>query len=144
MLGKVFENMLDIKDVKAKVLLHWREIVHYMCQESLIHYLDNALCENVEKKDIEIFIREGHFALENDERVATKGETKTYRYQLPESIRQNADLIDRKLIDIRICDPAIGSGAFPVGFTRIGKCNVGAKIASKLRLSYRKAKRDLV
>lgn len=68
-----------------------------MCQESLIQYLDNALEGNVVKEDIETFIREGHFALENDERVATKGETKTYKYQLPESIRQNANLIDQKL-----------------------------------------------
>ena len=44
-----------------------------------------------------------------------KAETKTYKYKLPESIRQNADLIDQKLSEIRICDPAIGSGAFPVG-----------------------------
>jgi Alw26I/Eco31I/Esp3I family type II restriction m6 adenine DNA methyltransferase len=116
MLGKVFENMLDITERKSKGAFYTpREIVHYMCQESLIHYLDNSLDGNVDKKDIETFIREGHFALENDERVATKGETKTYQYQLPESIRQNADLIDQKLSDIRICDPAIGSGAFPVG-----------------------------
>ena len=116
MLGKVFENMLDITERKSKGAFYTpREIVHYMCQESLIHYLDNALEEKVPKKNIETYIREGHFALENDERVATKGETKTYKYQLPESIRQNADLIDQKLSDIRICDPAIGSGAFPVG-----------------------------
>ncbi|MBK8392083.1 MAG: hypothetical protein IPL23_23700 [Saprospiraceae bacterium] len=44
-----------------------------------------------------------------------KGETKTYQYQLPESIRLHAEIIDQKLSDIRICDPAIGSGAFPVG-----------------------------
>ena len=116
MLGKVFENMLDITERKSKGAFYTpREIVHYMCQESLIHYLDNALEGKVEKEDIEVFIREGHFALENDERVATKGETKTYQYQLPESIRLNADLIDQKLSDIKICDPAIGSGAFPVG-----------------------------
>ena len=116
MLGKVFENMLDITERKSKGAFYTpREIVHYMCQESLIHYLDNALEGKVEKKDLETYIREGHFALENDERVAAKGETKTYKYQLPESIRQNADLIDQKLSDIRICDPAIGSGAFPVG-----------------------------
>ncbi len=116
MLGKVFENMLDITERKSKGAFYTpREIVHYMCQESLIHYLDNALDGKVEKSDIETFIREGHFALENDQRVAAKGETKTYKYQLPESIRQNADLIDQKLSDIRICDPAIGSGAFPVG-----------------------------
>jgi type I restriction-modification system DNA methylase subunit len=152
MLGKVFENMLDITERKSKGAFYTpREIVHYMCQESLIHYLDNALNSGtssyqelgsvqaklfggstdrkgnlkielehtdnirVPKKDIETYIREGHFALENDERVAAKGETKTYKYQLPESIRQNADLIGQKLSDIRICDPAIGSGAFPVG-----------------------------
>lgn len=152
MLGKVFENMLDISERKSKGAFYTpREIVHYMCQESLIHYLDNSLnsgtssyqelgddqtkifggstnkkgnlkielehSDNIRVpiKDIETYIREGHFALENDERVAAKGETKTYKYQLPESIRLNADLIDQKLTDIRICDPAIGSGAFPVG-----------------------------
>lgn len=152
MLGKVFENMLEISERKSKGAFYTpREIVHYMCQECLIHYLDNALNDEqttfqpldsdqlrlfgestnkkgnltlelehkggilVPKTDIETFIREGHFALENDQRVATKGETKTYQYQLPESIRQNADLIDQKLSNIRICDPAIGSGAFPVG-----------------------------
>lgn len=152
MLGKVFENMLDITERKSKGAFYTpREIVHYMCQESLIHYLDNSLNNGtnsyqelgadqtklfggsinkkgqatieiehkdniqVPKKDIEAFIREGHFALENDERVAAKGETKTYQYQLPESIREHADLIDRKLSEIKICDPAIGSGAFPVG-----------------------------
>lgn len=134
MLGKVFENMLDITERKSKGAFYTpREIVHYMCQESLIHYLDNALGEAVEKKDIETFIHEGHFALENDERVATKGETKTYKYQLPESIRQNADLIDQKLIDIRICDPAIGSGAFPVGLLHE---LVNAMLVLKPHLSY--------
>ncbi|MBP7612330.1 MAG: Eco57I restriction-modification methylase domain-containing protein [Paludibacter sp.] len=134
MLGKVFENMLDITERKSKGAFYTpREIVHYMCQESLIQYLDNALEGNVVKEDIETFIRKGHFALENDERVATKGETKTYKYQLPESIRQNANLIDQKLIDIRICDPAIGSGAFPVGLLHE---LVNAMLVLKPHLSY--------
>lgn len=170
MLGKVFENMLDITERKSKGAFYTpREIVHYMCQESLIHYLDNALNNNtisyqelgsdqtklfggstdkkgnlkielehscdilVPKKDIELFIREGHFALENDERVATKGATKTYQYQLPESIRKNADLIDQKLNSIKICDPAIGSGAFPVGLLHE---LVNAMLVLKPHLSY--------
>ncbi|OJV36482.1 MAG: hypothetical protein BGO29_03890 [Bacteroidales bacterium 36-12] len=170
MLGKVFENMLDITERKSKGAFYTpREIVHYMCQESLIHYLDNALNSGtssyqelgsdqtklfggstdkkgnlkielehtdnirVPKKDIETFIREGHFALENDERVATKGETKTYQYQLPESIRKNADLIDQKLSNIKICDPAIGSGAFPVGLLHE---LVNAMLVLKPHLSY--------
>src|SRR5690606_2826521 len=98
-----------------------------------IHYLDNALEGKVEKEDIEVFIREGHFALENDERVANKGETKTYQYQLPESIRKNADLIDQKLSSIKICDPAIGSGAFPVGLLHE---LVNAMLVLKPHLSY--------
>lgn len=170
MLGKVFENMLDITERKSKGAFYTpREIVHYMCQESLIHYLDNALNSGtssyqelgsdqtklfggstnkkgnlkielehtdnirVPKKDIETFIREGHFALENDERVASKGETKTYQYQLPESIRKNADLIDKQLSSIKICDPAIGSGAFPVGLLHE---LVNAMLVLKPHLSY--------
>jgi hypothetical protein len=170
MLGKVFENMLDITERKSKGAFYTpREIVHYMCQESLIHYLDNSLNSGtssyqaidtnqtslfggstnkkgnlkielehgnqilVPKKDIELFIREGHFALENDERVATKGETKTYQYQLSESIRKNADLIDQKLSSIKICDPAIGSGAFPVGLLHE---LVNAMLVLKPHLSY--------
>lgn len=148
MLGKVFENMLEENERKGKGAFYTpREIVHYMCQESLIQYLDNALNgealtsrefgsdqlsflgndgktqhslidnekSNIPKDDIEEFIRSGHLALENDVRVANKGETKTYKFQLPESIRINADTIDHNLENIRICDPAIGSGAFPVG-----------------------------
>jgi len=134
MLGKVFENMLDITERKSKGAFYTpREIVHYMCQESLIHYLDNALEGNVEKTAIETFIREGHFALENDERVANKGKTKTYRYQLPESIRKHADLIDKQLSSIKICDPAIGSGAFPVGLLHE---LVNAMLVLKPHLSY--------
>ncbi|WP_425658469.1 Eco57I restriction-modification methylase domain-containing protein [Tenacibaculum ascidiaceicola] len=149
MLGKVFENMLEITERKSKGAFYTpREIVHYMCQESMIHYLDNELNDyqdtyqelginqtnlfenskkgqqslqnslsevRVPKEDIEKYIREGHFALEHDTRVVNKGETKTYPFQLPESIREYADVIDEKLTNIRICDPAIGSGAFPVG-----------------------------
>jgi len=151
MLGKVFENMLEITERKSKGAFYTpREIVHYMCQESLIHYLDNSLNNYTEtfqeignnqtnlfgnagkkgqqsinlshqdikvpKTDIEHFIRNGHLALEHDQRVVNKGkETPDYKFILPESIRQHADLIDKKLTEIKICDPAIGSGAFPVG-----------------------------
>ncbi len=168
MLGKVFENMLEIKERKSKGAFYTpREIVHYMCQESLIHYLDNALNNYnnayqeigndqtnmfgnegnngqhsiqsdineilVPKEDIEKYIREGHLALENDVRVAERGETKTYQFQLPESVRNNADIIDEKLTEIRICDPAIGSGAFPVGLLHE---LVTAQLVLKPHLSY--------
>ncbi|MFH1768587.1 MAG: DNA methyltransferase, partial [Candidatus Omnitrophota bacterium] len=44
MLGKVFENLLDVKNRKSKGTYYTpREIVHYMCQESLINYLDTTV-----------------------------------------------------------------------------------------------------
>lgn len=70
----------------------------------------------VPKEDIDIFIRKGFFAIENDQRILLKGkETPAYTFKLPESIRLHANLLDKKLADIKVCDPAIGSGAFPVG-----------------------------
>jgi len=66
----------------------------------------------IPKEDIETFIQYGESMAENDAAVEY---TKSYTYKLPESIRQNAKMIDEKLANIKICDPAIGSGAFPVG-----------------------------
>ena len=94
-----------------------REIVHYMCQQSLINYLiTQTSILNISKNDIEILIHTGEHISENEERVIRIGkETGTYFHKLPESIRKNAKLIDEKLADITVCDPAVGSGAFPVG-----------------------------
>ena len=117
MLGKVFENLLEVKDRKSKGTYYTpREIVHYMCQESLINYLVNECEGKVGRKDIETLIQYGETAVEHDSRVEQEGkETETYSYKLPESIRKNAQFLDDKLKNIRVCDPAIGSGAFPVG-----------------------------
>ncbi|MHA2344759.1 MAG: Eco57I restriction-modification methylase domain-containing protein, partial [Candidatus Hodarchaeales archaeon] len=71
---------------------------------------------NLSKDDIESLINTGDKVRENEDRVIKEGrETRTYSYHLPESIRNNAIIIDRKLADITVCDPAVGSGAFPVG-----------------------------
>jgi hypothetical protein len=116
MLGKVFENLLEVTDRKSKGAFYTpREIVHYMCQESLINYLDSKLKAflALARADTEAFIRQGEFGLEQD--AAKASGTKSYEYQLPQTIRHNATAIDAALANIKICDPAIGSGAFPVG-----------------------------
>ena len=147
MLGKVFENLLPENLRKGQGAYYTpREIVHYMCQESLINYLDTAVNTGkisliqekptqgklfgtpepkqlglkttgyktvIPRKDIENFICKGEFAIEND--TAKEEGTTSYKYQVDESIRKNAQLLDEKLKTIKICDPAIGSGAFPVG-----------------------------
>jgi len=117
-----------------------REIVHYMCQQSLIEYLSTEL-PTIPKKDIETLIHYGEHVSENEAHVEKLGkETDTYSYKLPDSIRTNAEKIDEKLATIKVCDPAVGSGAFPVGMmTEIVKVRnvLSAYIEGKDRSVYR-------
>jgi hypothetical protein len=92
MLGHIFENLLEDNRDKGAFYTP-KEIVQYMCKESLIQYLLNTFQE---QKDIEAFIRfhsVSPFLAE----------------------KENALLLNQKLDDIKVCDPAIGSGAFPIG-----------------------------
>lgn len=124
MLGKIFENLLEIRDRKSKWAFYTpRPIVHYMCQESLIEYLSN-IDISISRADIEFFIRESEVTLENDKTTKRKIEESRakwreykweYEYKTPESIREKAKELDGALSDIRIADPAVGSGAFPLG-----------------------------
>ena len=112
MLGKVFENLLEVKDRKSKGTYYTpREIVHYMCQESLVNYLNTKLGNLVGRDNFEKLIKYGDFVFQNNEEVLEN----TSKPNLPRAIRENARLIDEKLSLIRICDPAVGSGAFVVG-----------------------------
>jgi len=126
MLGKVFENLLDIKDRKSKGSFYTpREIVHYMCQESLINYLETGTKNDISREDLEFFIHKGDGIIENDkitlEKIKEK-ESKGYKFKseyykllLPDSIRSKAGLLSKLLQDIKVADPAVGSGAFPLG-----------------------------
>ena len=93
MLGKIFENLLE--DNKDKGAFYTpKEIVRYMCQESLIAYLETNTSIASEK------LRK--FVLSPEEGAA----------YIPDS--QKTPLL-RALEEVKICDPAIGSGAFPMG-----------------------------
>ncbi len=93
MLGKIFENLLE--DNKDKGAFYTpKEIVRYMCQESLIAYLNTNTSIAAEK------IR--RFVLSPEEGVN----------DIPEN--KKAKLLN-VLKEVKICDPAIGSGAFPMG-----------------------------
>ncbi len=125
MLGKVFENLLEIKDRKDKGAFYTpREIVHYMCQESLICYLDEKI-KGIKKDDISLFIRNSDTLSEWDGIADEKEDKGSLHQRILESIKPNAKLIDEALASIKICDPAIGSGAFPVGMlTEIVKARI--------------------
>ncbi|MGC8561457.1 MAG: Eco57I restriction-modification methylase domain-containing protein, partial [Phycisphaerae bacterium] len=68
---------------------------------------------SVPRCDIEEFIHAGDRAA--DYEAARLGGTKSYSAELPETIERHARLLDEKLAAIAVCDPAVGSGAFPVG-----------------------------
>lgn len=111
MLGKVFENLLEVKDRKSKGAFYTpREIVHYMCQESLINYLVTET--GISYEDINKLIRYGDIIADVDN---SKAAAQSGNFMLPSSIRKNAKKVDDALDDIRIADPAVGSGAFPLG-----------------------------
>lgn len=124
MLGKVFEELLEVQDRKSKGAFYTpREIVHYMCQESLINYLATELnasedtdSNNLTKQDLSDFIHHSD-KISQLENIATEKENQNSKYKhiLSTSIKENAERIDNALANIKICDPAIGSGAFPVG-----------------------------
>lgn len=101
MLGHIFENLLE--DNKDKGAFYTpKVIVQYMCQESLIEYLATKL------------------------EAETSGEVKQaiedlIRNLLAEDI-SDLDLVEpiaQALFDVKICDPAIGSGAFPMGILNV-------------------------
>lgn len=117
MLGKVFENLLEVKEQRDKGAYYTpRYIVHYICQESLIHYL--SINSEVPDEDLRDFITHGDVYI--DSIIKNHEEKKKYngkafsRIMVPNSIRENSQKLDDLLSKVKIIDPAVGSGAFPV------------------------------
>ena len=117
MLGKVFEKLLKVKDRKSQGAFYTpREIVHQMCRTSLINHLVKEFDQEISREDIETLVEYADIVVENERHVAGRElETRTYTFKMPEGIRKHADLLDKELDLIRVCDPAAGSGAFLVG-----------------------------
>jgi adenine-specific DNA-methyltransferase len=113
MLGKIFENLLDVTDRKSKGAYYTpREIVHYMCQESLINYLVNEIA--VPYEDVKKFILYGEI-MKDEDCSKTIDICDDSQRQMPKSIFVNLRKIDKALENVKVADPAVGSGAFPLG-----------------------------
>ncbi|BAZ85856.1 Eco57I restriction-modification methylase domain-containing protein [Dolichospermum compactum] len=116
MLGHIFENLLE--DNKDKGAYYTpKEIVHYMCQESLIEYL-NTYCLNCDFSDLGITLIE-----ENQKELITQFiKKKEINIDILEKSSKSKESykswfrhLNIALDKVKICDPAIGSGAFPMG-----------------------------
>lgn len=97
MLGRIFENLLE--DNKDKGTYYTpKEIVEYMCRESIIAYLQSHISDKSKHELVREFVTTYDANLLND----------TQR-----------DTLMRLLESVKICDPAIGSGAFPMGMINL-------------------------
>lgn len=98
MLGLIFENLLEDNRDKGTFYTP-KEVVHFMCKESLSLYISEELKKAAEAKeltDIDTYIKQSG----------------SFDYS---TIQKHASEIDKALSRVKICDPAIGSGAFPMG-----------------------------
>src|SRR5437899_1479136 len=126
MLGKVFENLIE-ENLRKGLGSYYtpREIVHYMCQESLIDYLDTALnsaSETIgpekrkqaefgdEKSEQALFTAPGRrelvpradietFVHLGDQISHYEAVEARYAIKMPKSIEKNASLLDDKLAE---------------------------------------------
>jgi adenine-specific DNA-methyltransferase len=104
LLGKVFENLLASYNPETQTTARKqtgsfytpREIVNYMVDESLIAYfkqnLDNSVETETKLRDLFSFVGD-----------------------LPEFTKPETDVFIRAISEVKILDPACGSGAFPMG-----------------------------
>lgn len=130
MLGHIFENLLEENKDKGAFYTP-KEVVHYMCQESLIQYLRTHLPECTEDES------PATIALQNFIRNGIIGE----RTDKKNFVVQQAKRIEKLLDRVKICDPAIGSGAFPMGMLQeIYK----AKTNLDLTLDYTEVKKQII
>lgn len=95
MLGHIFENLLE--DNKDKGAFYTpKEIVQYMCRQSVIQYLKTYEPDEQYAEPIEQLINNGI--------VLPVLQTKSVASRFMQLLK-----------NVKVCDPAIGSGAFPMG-----------------------------
>lgn len=130
MLGKVFENLLDVKDRKSKGAFYTpREIVHYMCQETLINHLVSKT--GITEDAIRDFVLYGEYLRDEDTiktLKVTDASGKTHYvidkekemliseeiFSFKKGVNRLKEL-DDLLANVKVADLAVGSGAFPLG-----------------------------
>ena len=126
MLGHIFENLLE--DNKDKGAFYTpKEIVQYMSKESVTQYLKSKTPEEL------------HTAIDS-----------LVKQRVVEQIlqnKENARLVNKALAVVKVCDPAIGSGAFPMGVLNVlFDCRhlLYGFIGKNEDFSYAKVKRDII
>lgn len=96
MLSRIFESLLE--DNKEKGAFYTpKTIVDYMCHEALITYLQEGTDGGSENSVYRDFV---------------------LNHEAEKLSQDDLAYVDNKLRRVKICDPAIGSGAFPMGMLK--------------------------
>lgn len=126
MLGHIFENLLE--DNKDKGAFYTpKEIVQYMCRETIVQYLKSHVDEQLYPA-VDALIKNG----------VVKAELQN---------KKTANVIYNLLKTIKVCDPAIGSGAFPMGILNVlyhARLQLYGFLNSTDDFSHAKVKRDII
>ena len=156
MLGKIFESLLE--DNKAKGAFYTpKEIVRYMCKESLIAYLSSCVSKSpcpagrnlvnlVDSADASNCERsKANNSLQDSQDFASETSRSIRRFvehhEFPSELESYRDTLDSALRNVKICDPAIGSGAFPMGLlNELWRCREA--LAQSNSQSERKEKKE--
>ncbi len=114
MLGRIFENLLE--DNKEKGTYYTpKEIVQYMCHESLIAYLTTRV---IKKQG------ENHKP-EHEIRNAVRKLLSEPESIVPKMRPDQLEDFGTYIREVKVCDPAIGSGAFPMGLlNELVRCRI--------------------
>ncbi len=120
LLGKVFENLLASYNPETATTARKatgsyytpREIVDYMVEESLTEYLLSMLSKNNNdyEKDKENRNEDNSIRLKEKIKMLL-----SYSEEIPEFSDEEREKILKVISNIKILDPACGSGAFPMG-----------------------------
>jgi adenine-specific DNA-methyltransferase len=108
MLGKVFENLLaEAERSQSGTFYTPRAVVAFMCREALAAYLERATGLDAPRLGWLLDEAEtGEPARDDAQHERLTAQT------LPRALREQ---IERALENVRVLDPAVGSGAFPLG-----------------------------
>ncbi|AGB40991.1 Eco57I restriction endonuclease [Halobacteroides halobius DSM 5150] len=94
-LADFFERLVKSSDRKRTGVFYTpQEIVYYICQESILNYLVTELEIEISQKELQNLV---------------------YKNEVSPKIKEYSLQVDQLLSQIKICDPAVGSGAFVIG-----------------------------
>ncbi len=142
MLGRVFENLLaslhtetGTQARKSQGAFYTpREIVDYMCSEALIEYLKTKLPEHPQRDQ-----RIEELVTMNETAFRDQDHNKRRDFEVALGKKKALELV----MDMRILDPAVGSGAYPMGMLHL-LVKVATRLDPSLEKNTAKLKHDIL